>query len=267
MIGIQKYPRTPHLLDSALQPGDEDLTRAGFADVAGRHLVVEEKLDGANAAISFDADGALLLQSRGHYLTGGPRERQFDRFKSWAHGLADLLRATLGTRYVVYGEWLYAKHTIYYDTLPHYFLEFDILDRDANEFLSTERRRALLAGVPIVSVPVLHAGPVASATALTALLGPTVFKSRAWRRSLVEAAAAPPHDADLVLRQTDASDLMEGLYIKIEEDGRVAGRFKYVRHGFLTTVLDSESHWQSRPILPNRLAEGTAVPREHRGAV
>jgi len=259
MTGIQKYPRTPHLLDSALQPGDEDLTRAGFSDVAGRHLVVEEKLDGANTAISFDAHGGLLLQSRGHYLTGGPRERQFDRFKSWAHGVADLLRATLGTRYVVYGEWLYAKHTIYYDALPHYFLEFDILDRDANAFLSTERRRALLAGVPIVSVPVLHAGPVASAAALTALLGPTIYKSRAWRGSLAEAAAVPPHDADLVWHQTDASDLMEGLYIKIEENGRVAGRFKYVRHGFLATVLDSETHWQSRPILPNRLAERRAA--------
>src|SRR5262245_5660812 len=123
MIGIQKYPRTRHLLDSALQPGDEDLEHAGFDDVAGRHLVVEEKVDGANAAISFDANGGLLLQSRGHYLTGGPRERQFDRFKSWAHGLADQLRPTLGAQYVVYGEWLYAKHTIFYDTLPHHFLE------------------------------------------------------------------------------------------------------------------------------------------------
>jgi hypothetical protein len=64
MSGIRKYPRTRHILDSRLQPGDEDLSAAGFAEIAGRHLVIEEKLDGANAAISFDVDGDLLLQSR-----------------------------------------------------------------------------------------------------------------------------------------------------------------------------------------------------------
>jgi RNA ligase len=253
MIAIHKYPRTPHLLDSARQPRDEELTRAGFDNIAGRHLVVDEKVDGANAAISFDEDGHLLLQSRGHYLTGGPRERQFDRFKSWAHGLAGLLRATLGARYVVYGEWLYAKHTIYYDALPHHFLEFDVLDREANEFLSTPRRRTVLADLPIWSVPVLHTGPVASAAALTALVGRSAFKSPAWRAALAEAAATPPHDAGLVLQQTD--------------DGRVAGRFKYIRRDFLTTVQDSETHWQSRPILPNRLAETAGAPGEHRAAV
>jgi hypothetical protein len=47
---------------------------------------------------------------------------------------------------------------------------------------------------------------------------------------------------------------MEGLYIKVEEDGQVLQRYKYVRASFLTTVIDSGSHWLSRPIVPNRLA-------------
>ena len=62
-----------------------------------------------------------------------------------------------------------------------------------------------------------------------------------------------PHDPEIVQRQTDPSGLMEGLYIKIEEDGRVIDRFKYVRPDFVAMVMDSESHWQSRPILPNEL--------------
>ncbi|WP_239080753.1 ATP-binding protein [Paractinoplanes brasiliensis] len=45
---LTKYPRTPHLAGSRLQPGDEDLSQTPFAEPAGRHLVVEEKLDGAN---------------------------------------------------------------------------------------------------------------------------------------------------------------------------------------------------------------------------
>ncbi len=254
MTGIRKYPRTRHILDSALQPGDEDLARAGFSDIAGRHVVVEEKVDGANAAISFDADGGLLLQSRGHYLTGGARERHFDLFKRWGHERCHALRNVLGSRFIVYGEWLYAKHTVYYDALPHYFLEFDVLDTETGEFLSTPQRKSLLEPLGLASVPVLHAGRLASAEELKAMIGPSAFKSARWRERLEGEAAVPPHRADIVLRQTDPSDLMEGLYIKVEEGYRVAERFKYVRQGFLTTVLDSESHWQSRPILANRLA-------------
>lgn len=253
---IRKYPRTRHILDSRLQPGDEDLTAADYGEIAGRVVAVEEKLDGANAALSFDAAGALLLQSRGHYLTGGPRERHFAPFKAWAHGLAPALWARLGPRYVLYGEWLYAKHTIYYDALPAYFLEFDALDRETDRFLDTPARARLLDGLPIASVPVLHRGPAPSPAALVGLIGPAAYKSPRWRARLADAAAQPPHRADLVARQTDPSDRMEGLYIKVEEGGAVTARFKYVRADFLGVVADSESHWLSRPILPNRTAEG-----------
>ena len=66
---IRKYPRTPHLEGSRLQPGDEDLNQIPFSDIQGRHLAVEEKIDGANSGISFGENGELMLQSRGHYLT------------------------------------------------------------------------------------------------------------------------------------------------------------------------------------------------------
>jgi hypothetical protein len=46
---------------------------------------------------------------------------------------------------------------------------------------------------------------------------------------------------------------MEGLYIKVEDGGAVTARYKFVRPGFIQMVLDSESHWMDRPLLPNRL--------------
>jgi len=52
MSEIHKYPRTRHIEGSGLQPGDDPVC-APFAALAGRHLVVEEKMDGANSAISF----------------------------------------------------------------------------------------------------------------------------------------------------------------------------------------------------------------------
>lgn len=250
-----KYPRTRHLEGSRLQPGDADLEAAAFAEIAGRPLAVEEKIDGANAAISFGPAGELLLQSRGHYLTGGARERHFAPLKAWTAGLREALWSTLGPRFVMYGEWTHAKHTIYYDALPHYFLEFDILDRETGRFLSTPARRALIGALPVCSVPVLHLGLAPDMAALKALIGRSAFKSDRWRERLAEASETPPHRPEMVRRQTDASELMEGLYVKIEEEGAVTGRYKYVRHDFLAVVRDSESHWQSRPILPNRLAK------------
>jgi hypothetical protein len=155
---IVKYPRTPHVEGSRTQSGDKDLKIVRAGDLEGRDLVIEEKLDGSNSGISFEANGTLVLQSRGHVLTGGPRELQFDLLKRWSSWHRNALWEILGTRYLMYGEWLYARHTIPYYELPHYFLEFDILDRDSGEFLDTERRRQLLAGSPVVSVPVLATG-------------------------------------------------------------------------------------------------------------
>lgn len=248
---MRKYPRTRHLEGSRLGPGDEDLEAAPFAELAGRFLVVEEKMDGANAAISFDAEGRLWLQSRGHYLTGGAREKHFAALKPWAHQHADVLRERLGARFVMYGEWLFAKHTVYYDALPHHFLEFDVLDVLDGVFLSTARRRELLAGTPVSSVPVLAEGAFTRQDALVAHVGPSKLKTAAWRERLAETARMRGLDVERVLRETDPSDDMEGLYLKVEEEGRVVARYKWVRRSFLTSVVDSGTHWLARPIVPN----------------
>src|SRR5204863_82288 len=194
----------------------EDSQSVPFASLAGRHLVVEEKLDGANAGISFDAAGRLRLQSRGHFLTGGSREKHFDLYKRWAATHANALHGVLGQRFVLYGEWLYAKHTVFYDRLPHYFLEFDILDTETGAFLSTEERRGLLNGMPVASVPVLKTGPCRELGEVTSLIGPARYKSLTWRDSLSAAARVHRLDPERTWKETDPSDLMEGLYIKVE---------------------------------------------------
>jgi hypothetical protein len=254
MTEIHKYPRTHHIEGSGVQPGDEDLESVSFREIAGRFLVVEEKMDGANAGISFSSDGRLLLQSRGHYLVGGEREKHFHLFKTWASRYVTELRAVLADRYLMYGEWLYAKHTVYYTDLPHYFLEFDIYDKTRGEFLDTERRQSLLEPLPfVVSVKVLHQGTVPSLAALAAMIGPSHFIAPDHFVRLRETCQDRNLDADRVLQETDRSGLMEGLYVKVEEEGVVRERYKYVRAGFLTAVLDSGSHWLSRPIIPNGL--------------
>lgn len=251
---IHKYPRTPHIEGSRLQPGDEDLSQIPFAEIAGRHLVIEEKCDGANSAVSFDGNGELLLQSRGHYLTGGYRERHYNMMKQWATAHRDAFFEVLGTRYIMYGEWMYAKHTVYYDALPHYFLEFDVLDRETGVFLDTPGRQRLLKGLPVVSVPILGTGVFRRKEDMLKLLGQSNYVTGRQRENLCETAEKLGLDAERCCRETELSGMMEGLYIKVEEDGRVTERMKYVRAAFLQCVDFSETHWIDRPIIPNRLA-------------
>ena len=46
---------------------------------------------------------------------------------------------------------------------------------------------------------------------------------------------------------------MEGLYIKVEDDEVVLDRLKYVRYSFMQTIIESNTHWIDRPIIPNKL--------------
>jgi len=254
-LEILKYPRTPHLEGSRLQPGDDGHEHVRLATLAGRHAVIEEKLDGANVGLSFTSGGELLLQSRGHYLVGGSRERQFAPFKEWACAHEERLLALLLDRYVMYGEWLYAKHSVSYDRLPHWFCEFDVYDRVDGVFLSTPRRHALLAGSPVVSVPVLREGPMPrDVKALRALVRPSLAKSAQWREAFEQGVRRQELDLALAWKQTDKSDLAEGLYVKIEDEHRVLSRCKWVRPDFVQTILDSGSHHSTRPVIPNGLA-------------
>ncbi len=258
-LAILKYPRTPHLEGSRLQPGDEGHEHVPLASLRGQHAVVEEKLDGANVGISFTAGGELLLQSRGHYLGGG-RERHFALFKQWGSVHEARLLERLEDRYVMYGEWLHAKHSVSYDVLPHYFCEFDVYDRRDGMFLSTPRRQALLAGSPVLSVPVVHEGELPSSVkALLALVRPSLAKSARWRQAFEESVERQGLDLALAWKQTDKSVLSEGLYVKVENEREVLGRFKWVRPDFVQTILDSGSHHSTRPLIPNGLAAGADI--------
>lgn len=251
---LLKYPRTPHLEGSRLQEGDEDLSQVPFSDIVGKYIVVEEKCDGANSAISFGTNGELLLQSRGHYLVGGAREKHYNLLKQWAEIHRTDFYDILGSRYIMYGEWMYAKHSIFYDALPHYFLEFDIFDRETSQFLDTARRHEMLSLLPVVSVPVLKRGTFSEMKELTSLVGHSNYIRDDFRETLRKLAESAGLDPVQILGETDDRPTMEGLYLKIEDGGQVVGRLKFVRFSFLQTVLTSNSHWLERPIIPNQLA-------------
>jgi hypothetical protein len=234
--GFVKYPRTPHLFGSKGTDDDKHLGEAESLRFLGDpSLLVEEKLDGTNVGLHFTTGGEMALQCRGHLIAEGMHP-QYDLFKQWASVKRPLLEERLADRYILFGEWLYARHSIHYRGLPHYFFEFDLHDKQAGSFLSLERRLTLLEGTGLHTVPVIHAGPLDRGR-LGALIGPSRF------------------DGEFDNPLTGRDDrLMEGLYLRTEAGGVVTGRAKFVRPEFVERVKRSE-HWQHRAMTPNRLRD------------
>src|SRR6266576_65673 len=219
-----KDARTPHLFGSRGTGADKHLgQRESLNFLADGSLIVEEKLDGTNVGIHFTSAGRMVLQCRGHEITSG-MHAQYDLFKQWTMGKRPVLEAMLEDRLLLFGEWLYARHSLHYRRLPHYFFEFDIYDKRRGEFLDLDTRLRMLEGTGLETVPVVHRGR-ATADELQALIGPSAFDS----------AFDNP-----VTHGTD--NLMEGLYCRTEADGRVTGRAKMVRAEFVEKVKQSE-HW------------------------
>lgn len=235
-----KYPRTPHLFGSKGTADDKHLSEAeSLVFIADASLIVEEKLDGTNVGLHFSSQGELVLQCRGHLITEGMHP-QYDLFKQWATVKRQVLREMLTDRYLLFGEWLYARHTLDYRQLPHYFFEFDIYDKQQERFLTYHRRMQMLAGTGLQTVPVVHAGAVK-------------------RKELVKLIAPSAYDSQFTHPDTGVVDnLMEGLYLRIEKDEAVSGRAKLVRGEFTEKVKQSE-HWQYQQMEKNLLADDADI--------
>ena len=120
-LDLARYPRTPHLEGSRLQDGDEGHDHVPYRTLAGAPSRRRGKTRRREHGHQLQPAGELLLQSRGHYLAGGGRERQFGFVKTWAAAHAGWLLDRLGDRYVMYGETMSKKHAVFYDALPHHF--------------------------------------------------------------------------------------------------------------------------------------------------
>ncbi len=183
-MDLYKYPRTRHLFsagggagvsrdDLLMDAGEEAAFYSSSTTGKGKEakpraspskaktgkggclVAMEEKVDGANLGISLSArDLSFKVQNRSHYIDS-KTHRQFGQLDVWlaehSKGLFDLLGDEPG-RYVLFGEWLYACHSIEYTRLPDYFLAFDIFDHNEGRFFSWRERNKRLEGTGIKTV-------------------------------------------------------------------------------------------------------------------
>lgn len=112
------YPRTPHLPWSPGAAAD-DVRVAGpgaFAGLAGREVVVTEKLDGENTTLYADGLHARSLDSAHHPS------------RAWVKGLQGRIAARIPDGRRVCGENLYARHSLAYEDLDSWFYGFSVWD-------------------------------------------------------------------------------------------------------------------------------------------
>jgi len=260
MNTLIKYPRTPHLEGSGLASNDSEKDYVSFSELENKFLVIEEKQDGANTAVSF-MEAELKLQCRGHFLGLGNDWPEFDQFKVWANTWSDQLWDILEDKYIMYGEWMSGFHSVFYDLLPHYFMEFDIYDKKKKVFLDTARRGEIVSKAEMVisQVRVITEGKFETLEDIVSHVGLSAFISENAYGILEKELTEKNVQGKDALLKLNKDRLMEGLYIKWEEDGIVKDRYKYVRSGFVQTILDSGEHWQERPKISNRLKEGHSM--------
>ncbi|MDQ0835543.1 putative kinase [Streptomyces achromogenes] len=151
------YPRTPHLPWSPGTSAD-DVRAVGLSGLAGREVVVTEKLDGENTTLYTDGLHARSVDSAHHPS------------RTWVKALQGRVGARIPAGWRVCGENMYARHSIPYDELDGYFYGFSVWD-EHDRCLGWDETVRFLRALGVPTPPVLWRG---------------VFDERALRRLRVE---------------------------------------------------------------------------------
>lgn len=233
-LPFYKFPRTEHLVDLGAATSDDlVLAKSGsFNESLQGDITVEEKVDGGCMGISLAANLSIQVQNRSRYINA-KTHAQFAKLGLWVElrqqQVCKLLYKDeqMPERFMLFGEWLAATHAIHYTALSDLFLAFDLYDRLEDEFVSRPVLSALLRDTDIQQVPLM-------------------MKCRDGVKI-----------ADLVQMVTKRSAFqdgpVEGVYVRVQKDGKILHRFKIVRADF----TPGNSEWGKRIVMnemePNRI--------------
>ncbi|KAH8834988.1 ATP dependent DNA ligase [Flagelloscypha sp. PMI_526] len=241
-LGLFKYPRTPHLINLGAVADDDILTtRASLFNLPSTsvgtapsniHVVITEKTDGANLGLSLSPSKELLIQNRAHYVNPSTHA-QFKHLGTWIekhredlYSILDRDNEWFPERWVLFGEWVYATHSIRYSHLPDLFLAFDLYDRSTESWMDRATLLSLFEGTSLQAVRTVYEGDVI------------------------------PSEEELIGMTSKQSNFydgpVEGIYVYVERGGRVVQRGKVVRSDFIC----GNAHWSKGPLEMNGMEEG-----------
>lgn len=169
-----KFPRIFHAPNSpGLTRGDKRI--GSLEQFKGKDILITEKLDGSNVCLT-----SREVFARSHAKL--PTHISFDMLKA-VHAR---VRSEIPNDVSIFGEWLFAKHSILYETLPNYLMIFAVrVDFKSGMVWASwdeTRRIAFNLGLEVVPTLVYACSPlgITSASHLEALLstrskGPSAY--------------------------------------------------------------------------------------------
>eukprot|EP01125_Pyxidicula_operculata_P017108 TRINITY_DN5959_c0_g1_i1.p3 TRINITY_DN5959_c0_g1~~TRINITY_DN5959_c0_g1_i1.p3 ORF type:complete len:246 (-),score=23.15 TRINITY_DN5959_c0_g1_i1:1224-1961(-) len=222
---FHKFPRTRHILDaggSGVSRDDLVMDKAEIAKFTNADLIVEEKVDGSNLGISVDKDFNIIYQNRSKIITSASHTqwKGLDNWLKQTPGIWDILTSP---DIILFGEWCYFVHSIYYDQLPAYFIAFDIYIKSEKKFLSRSELERIIepTGVPIIR---------------------KISQGRFNEKELL---------AFLETNSEYRSDgKVEGVYLRVDDERYNLDRGKIVRPDFIQGI---EDHWMTMELKKNQL--------------
>jgi hypothetical protein len=116
----------------------------------GPALVLTEKMDGSNVCLE-----AKAVYARSH--GSAPNHPSFDALKA----MHAVVKNRIPESYQIFGEWLYAKHSIAYSALPGYLMVFGVRDLarcEGGEWVKWEEVELWADELGCPTVPVLWRG-------------------------------------------------------------------------------------------------------------
>lgn len=140
-LKTEKYPRTYHFPFSEGATND-DRIQAHWQGILQHELVVTEKLDGENSCLK---KSGIYARSHGAVNRNPWAKPVWDIWERVGHTLGDLH---------VFGENMYAVHSLEYRELEHYFYIFGI--RDGENWLAWEEVVEYTQLLDLPTVPVIQ---------------------------------------------------------------------------------------------------------------
>lgn len=255
-----KYQSSRHMLplywnnDSTEEEhvDDDDTGLESLDEFVGVPLVITHKMDGGNCQILNDVENPVRARrGSGPEKSGTMRRMYRDGGLYWQQAVNEKLPDRLS----VFGEWLWAKHSIHYgcdceepcddvgpalselvdvDDDRAYFQVFGVYDQQLNMWLSWPETEQVAETLGFPTVPVIHC-----------------------EDDRDTATFETEHEAKRKLRdyaQNVVNEGGEGIVVRKKfpyhygQFGRSLGKYVRANH-----VEDGADHWRSEEVLPNRL--------------
>lgn len=234
-----KFPRTQHLINLGSATRDDLLVKdteikSYFDHAVYDSLEITEKVDGAQLGFSIDPENfKIRVQNRSHYVNA-KSHAQFKNLNLWLETFsADLYEILEDSNKILFGEWLYAQHSIAYTNLPNYFLIFDLFDKKLNKFYERKVIEEKLEnlGSKLELVRLVYRFDQDS--------NENLIKNKEDLLKLV------------AQKSVYGDENMEGIYIKLNQHGFVKSRSKIVKENFIA----GNQHWSKGILTRNKLAD------------